>query len=252
MATGEGIRLSGFPPATGFSDTDLVFMTQNGVTVKGTLAQLRAALATNASIETFIAGPTFTASISGSTMTVSSFAGGAPLAIGQTVFGGSIAGSPEIVPGGTGTGGPGTYILSVLQGTIASEAMGAASATQFAPGFSTSIKLAGTYGSIENAGVYFDQGRQWDCALTGQVLGFNPTVPFGVQAVYVSSRTSLPIGTPGNGTVGAPQFAWSIAGPSTSRPIPSFVGQWYFDTTLGYRIDVNQNLVWVNFSGLPV
>jgi hypothetical protein len=253
MTTGEGIRLPGFPAATGFSDTDLVFMTQNNATVKGTIAQLRTALATNATVETFVAGPSFTASISGTTMTVTAFAGGAPLAIGQTVFGAGVTGSPTIESLGTGTGAAGTYTLSAPLSSISSEAMGAASPTQFAPGFSTSITLARTYGSAANAGVYFDDGRQWDCTLSGQVLGFNPTVPFGVQAVYVSSRVSIPIGTPSNGTVGPSQLS-PQDGPTTARPTPQYNGQFWFDTTIGQPIWAltTSTTGWVNASGFNI
>lgn len=217
MTTGTGIRLSAFPAATGFSDADLVFMTQSGATVGGTIAQLRTALATNALIETFAAGPTFTASISGTTMTVSAFASGTPLAVGQTVFGAGVTGAPTITAQGTGTGGAGTYTLSVSQ-TVASEAMGAAGASQFAPGFSTSITVINTYGSMANIGLYFDDGRQFDCTLSGQVVGFNPTVPLGVQNVYVTGRAAIPIGTPPNGSVDDAQLA---PGSSAAIIIPS-------------------------------
>ncbi|TCK39629.1 hypothetical protein B0G84_4969 [Paraburkholderia sp. BL8N3] len=56
MSTGEGIRLPDFPAATGFTDTDFVFMTQGGATVKGTVAQLKDAVAINGSNETFVPG----------------------------------------------------------------------------------------------------------------------------------------------------------------------------------------------------
>lgn len=201
MADGEGIRLPNFPDATGFSDTDFVFMTQDEATVKGTVAQLRDAVATNATRETFLAGPNFTGSISGAVLTVIAFASGAPMAVGQTVFGAGVNAGQTILSFGTGTGGPGTYNLSAAQSSVTSEPMGAASATQFAPGFSASITLAGTYGSINNIIVAFDAGPQFDCTLNGQTLGFNPTVPAGIQAVNIIGGTARTIGVPADASV---------------------------------------------------
>ncbi|SDC49404.1 hypothetical protein SAMN05444678_103193 [Sphingomonas sp. YR710] len=57
-------------------------------------------------------GASFTASISGSTMTVT----GAPvgvIAIGNTIFGSNVTSGTMVVSGGTGTGGVGTYNLNV-------------------------------------------------------------------------------------------------------------------------------------------
>jgi baseplate J-like protein len=64
----------------------------------------------------------FTASISGTVMTVTAVASGT-LAVGQTVqdVAGLIAPGTTIASLGTGTGGTGTYNLSLTQGTVASE-----------------------------------------------------------------------------------------------------------------------------------
>lgn len=56
MPTGAGTTLANFNPATGFTDSDYVYMTQNGATVKGTVAQLKTAVAINATQETFVPG----------------------------------------------------------------------------------------------------------------------------------------------------------------------------------------------------
>jgi len=200
MPTGEGITLAEFNPASGFTDDDFIYMTSGGATVKGTVAQLRDAVAANATRETFTAGPNFTASISGNTLTVSALASGV-LAVGQTVYGAGVVGSPTITAQGTGTGGVGTYTLSGAPQTVAGESMGAASATQFAPGFSQSVALAGTYGSVNNILVLFDLGIQTDCTLAGQVLGFSPVVPIGVQQLVVIGGTSRAIGAPADGSV---------------------------------------------------
>ena len=63
----------------------------------------------------------FTAAISGTTMTVSAVSTGA-LAVGQFVFGSGVAWGTIITALGTGTGGTGTYTVAVSQ-TVSSEAM---------------------------------------------------------------------------------------------------------------------------------
>jgi Pectate lyase superfamily protein len=71
----------------------------------------------------------------------------------------------------------------------------------FTPGVTRSITLAGTYGSIDNIGVYFDAGAQFDCTLAEQVLSFNPVVPVGTQAINITGGSARVIGTPSAGTV---------------------------------------------------
>lgn len=193
-------RLKDFPGAAQITATDLFYMSQNGVEVAASPAQVAAALAGNATRETFTPGPLFTGSISGNTLTVSAVASGT-IAVGQTVFGTGVANGTTISALGTGTGGTGTYTLSGGAQTVASESMGSASSSQFAPGFQTSITLQGTYGSINNVLVMFDTATQLDCTLSGQTLGFNPTVPSGVQQVVVIGWPSRTIGIPSLGSV---------------------------------------------------
>jgi hypothetical protein len=161
----------------------------------------------------FIAGPNFTGAIapgSGSTgtLTVSVFASGAPLAIGQTLYGAGITAGTTITALGTGAGGTGTYTVSASQ-TVASEAMGAAGTNQFAPGFSTVLTLVGFYGSSSNLWVKFDAGGQGSdtFSLNGHALTFNAVIPVGVQEVYVKGGSALTIGAPGAGTVGDASLA---------------------------------------------
>ena len=80
----------------------------------------------NGSIRTATAGTviqdsSFTAAISGTTLTVSAVASGA-LAVGQLIAGAGVAAGTYITALGTGAGGVGTYTVSVSQ-TVASEAM---------------------------------------------------------------------------------------------------------------------------------
>lgn len=205
MTVSASTRVNQFDPAIALSDTDLLYGFQTNE-VKMTVAQVRTALLGNATREIFTAGPLFTASISGNTLTVSAIASGT-LAVGQTVFGTGVAAARTITALGTGTGGVGTYTLSGSAQTITSEAMGAASASQFAPGFSTSITLAGTYGSINNILVLFDAAPQTDDTLAGQVLGFNPVVPAGTQQIVVIGWPSRSIGVPADASVTAVKLA---------------------------------------------
>lgn len=58
--TAASTRLNGFSPAVALSDTDLVYVDQNGE-AKATVAQFKTALAGNRTVETFIAGTNFAA-----------------------------------------------------------------------------------------------------------------------------------------------------------------------------------------------
>lgn len=69
----------------------------------------------------------FTAAISGATMTVSAVASGT-LAVGQAIVGTGVADGTYITAEGTGTGGTGTYTVGISQ-TVASESMLAVSPT---------------------------------------------------------------------------------------------------------------------------
>ena len=53
----------------------------------------------------------------------------------------------------------------------------------------------------------------------------------------------------------ANQFAQVNSGSTSNRPIPTKIGQFYYDTTLGYPIYCNQitpSVVWHNSQGSPV
>jgi hypothetical protein len=143
----------------------------------------------------FTAGPTFTGAIAGTALTVSNVTG--TIAIGQTVYGAGVTAGTTI------TGGSGTAWTVSPSQTITSESMGAASALQFAPGFSTVLTLTGYYGVKSNLWINFDAGAQGEDTfnLSGYVLTFNNPIPVGTQEVYVKGGTTLTVGTPGVGTV---------------------------------------------------
>lgn len=198
-----GEQLSQFPGAGQIQNADLFYMSQGGVSVSATAAQVQAAMAVNNARETFTAGPTFTGSISSTTLTASAVSG--TIVAGQTLFGAGVTANSVVQPygtnGTTGTGGAGTYALSQSSTVGSGESMAAASATQFAPGFSSSITLAGTYGSINNIDLYFDATPQLDSTLAGQILSFNPIVPSGVQQVVVIGGTARSIAVTADSTV---------------------------------------------------
>lgn len=71
--------------------------------------------------------------------------------------------------------------------------------------------------------------------VTGVVTGQTADIPLSVLAGFIPS--------------GAPAF-----GPTSNRPIPTNIGQSYFDTTLGYMIwcaNISP-VTWVDSAGVPV
>lgn len=202
-------QLKNFPGAGQITSNDLIYMSQNGVEVAASPAQVATALAITRNVETFTAGPLFTGSISSTTLTASAVTG--TIVAGQTLFGAGVTANSVVQPygtnGTTGTGGAGTYALSQSSTVGSGESMGAASATQFAPGFSPSITLTGTYGSINNIDLYFDAAPQLDCTLSGQILSFNPTVPVGISTVIAKGGATRSIAAPAAGSVTAPTIA---------------------------------------------
>lgn len=80
---------------------------------------------TTAATGTTVAPITVTASFATNVMTVTATNG--VLAVGQSVVGTGIPANTYIAPGGTGTGGTGTYNLSTTPGTVASETVTASS-----------------------------------------------------------------------------------------------------------------------------
>ena len=70
---------------------------------------------------------------------------------------------------------------------------------------------------------------------TGVVQGQTADIPLAVIAAFVLS------GAPSSGT-------------TAQRPAPSFVGQPYFDTTLGFMVWCKQTLptIWVDAAGVSV
>lgn len=103
----------------------------------------------------------FTASISGTTMTVTAVASGT-LASGQGIGGSGLANGLAITALGTGTGGTGTYTISNAQ-TISSEAMTSWAPTVYNPVFT----FSNMGGEVDLSNVYFYGIYDAVSALTG-------------------------------------------------------------------------------------
>jgi hypothetical protein len=73
--------------------------------------------------------------------------------------------------------------------------------------------------------------------LTGVVTGQTADVPLSALSAFITGG--------GSGTG---------SGPTSNRPVPSFVGQPYFDTTLGFMVWAKQlaPAVWVDSAGVQV
>jgi hypothetical protein len=70
---------------------------------------------------------------------------------------------------------------------------------------------------------------------TGVVTGQTADIPLSALAAFVGQNSTQ-------------------SGPTSGRPTPSFIGQFYFDTTLGLPIYCGQifPVVWVNAAGVSV
>jgi hypothetical protein len=240
------VNPANLPARNALTGVEKLAILQSGALVYATVNDLTL---TNAAREVFTPGPSFTGSISGVTLTVTSVSSGT-LAIGQTLYGAGITAGTTITGLGTGAGGTGTYTVSVSQ-TVSSESMSSAGATQFVPGTTTSITLAGTYGSINNILVLFDTAFQNDYSLVGRVLGFNPTIPVGIQTVAVIGGLVRTIGVPSFGSVGPLQLSPQHG---TVRPTPSYDWQFWGDDALGIPIwsKASSPTGWINAAGYPV
>jgi hypothetical protein len=176
-------------------------------------------------------GPTYTASISGTTMTVTAVSHGT-LATGQSVAGTSVNSSTTITALVSGTGGTGTYTVSKSQ-TIASETMTGWAAV---PGSSGS-SLYGTYCTGQGGGsvtCYLQPGNYGSFQVTS---GGPYTFNFAAGGYVFNGAVSLTNNTTSNGTGvtifttgtfnGANTFNFYLSAPSTTvNPNPSSAGPW--------------------------
>jgi hypothetical protein len=143
--------------------------------------------------DTFTAGALFTASISGTTMTVTALSSGT-IAAGQTLYGNGVGtGITITAPVSVNSQGIGTWTVSVSQ-SLASGTMGAATSTQFAPTLTTQLTVSHTYASSVGTLIYFDGELQTDISLFGDVINLAPSIPVGVQVVTVIGASTAQSG----------------------------------------------------------
>ena len=156
---------------------------------------------------------TFTGSISGTTLTVSAVVSGT-LAVGQLVTGTGVSASPPgssatyITALGTGTGGVGTYTVSVSQ-TVSSRTMSAFSGTGW--GAASNTQVAGT------------RLRLWSSDNFGQDLVINPrdaAIYYWSNATGLGSRAVLLSTLPGASSV--PTVARQIIVSDLDRKVIAF------------------------------
>ena len=156
---------------------------------------------------------TFTGSISGTTLTVSSVVSGS-LAVGKLITGTGVSSSPPgssatyITALGTGTGGVGTYTVSVSQ-TVTSRTMSALSGTGW--GAASNTQIAGT------------RLRLWSADNFGQDLVINPrdaAIYYWSNATGLGSRAVALASLPGASDV--PAVARQILVSDLDRKIIAF------------------------------
>jgi hypothetical protein len=152
----------------------------------------------------------FNASISGTTLTVSSVSSGT-LAVGQVVFGIGVAQATVITALGTGTGGAGTYTINISQ-TISTEQMNSAASAAIVTGSISSgvnsVTITNQGSNYVNPVVTF--GKQWQ-ASTAYIL--NEQIYFGSNLYTVTvagtSGTTAPTHTSGSATNGTATLTWA-------------------------------------------
>ena len=73
--------------------------------------------------------------------------------------------------------------------------------------------------------------------VTGVVSGQTADIPLAVLAAFILGSISS-----------------TGSGPTVNRPVPSFIGQAYFDTTLGFMVWTKQisPAIWVDAAGVSV
>lgn len=85
--------------------------------------------------------------------------------------------------------------------------------------------------------------EQGSYPLNGRTLAPTDTV----TGVVTGQTADIPLSTLSSFVA----IGGALSGPTTARPVPTFIGQPYFDTTLGFMVwcSVIQPAVWVSASG---
>jgi len=175
-------------------------------------------------------GPSFTGSISGTTLTVSAVTTGS-LAVGQTLSGTNVSSGTTITALGSGTGGTGTYTVSKSQTTASTAISGWAAV----PGSTTTNVINGTYCTGQGTGsvtCYLKPGNYGGFNVSsGGPYYFN----YAAGGYVFKGAMSLTNNTTHNGTgvtifttgtfVGSNTFNYNLIAPSTTVD-PGTSGPW--------------------------
>jgi hypothetical protein len=178
-------------------------------------------------------GASFTGSISGTTLTVTAVASGT-IYPGQQILGSGISTITTVYVDDSGTGGTGTYTLTVSYGTIASESMSTVSSDVFAGPYAGNTSAGGT----SDTALGFLAGSSLTTPASPSTA--NPQndtfLGFGAGADCTTCRETTAIGAmAGNALTGSgggvedslDTFVGSYAGVNTVEPAinDTFVGQ---------------------------
>ena len=149
-------------------------------------------------VGTFYGSASFTASFSGTSMTVSSVASGT-LAVGQLVFGTGVASGQSITAFGSGSGGTGTYTLSSSNTTL-----GATSCTSNSASLPACAQFQNKYLAIVNT-IYASNYWIWDGtylygSVTSGTISTTSLSPDTTVTSAGSNYTSVPTVTVSGGS----------------------------------------------------
>lgn len=156
----------------------------NGTYVLGTVNVAASTLTTP--------GASFTASVSGTTMTVTGSVSGTALAVGQVVSGTNVAAGTTIQSLGTGSGGAGTYTLSTTPAVsgVSFSTTGTTGTTTVAPGSSgTTLTISDNIEASVSAGS-IDYVSGPSATVTASISGTTMTVTAVTGSLMVGMMTN--------------------------------------------------------------
>lgn len=150
-----------------------------------------------------------------------------------------------------------TYPITASVGAGNMQDFAFLSGSGFTPGTTTQLTLPVSPGSNANIAPYFDGLFQFGVTVSGDVVTFPAAVPEGTEEVLIRVGTTLSVGAPANGTVGAAQLEFAIAGTTAQRPATAPDGWRYLDYTLSaYGTPICKAALsptgWVNSTGAQV
>lgn len=131
------------------------------------------------------------------------------------------------------------------------------SGSGFTGGVTTQFALPVSPGVGANVFPFFDGLFQTGATVSGNIVTVPAAPPVGTQEVLIRVGTTLSVGTPANGTVGAPQLEFAISGTTAQRPAGAPDGWPYLDHSLStYGTPITKAALsptgWVNSTGAQI